>query len=175
MKSTTPALPTSADVPTLHMICGKIASGKSTLASRLADQPRTLLISEDEWLGTLYPGTIKTVADYVQCAARLRNVMGKHVEQLLRAGNSVVLDFPANTLSSRQWMREIFEHAGVAHCLHYLNASDTECKRRLQRRNEDDAHQFKTSDAEFDLITQYFVAPALGEGFNVVEQQMMSR
>lgn len=170
MNATTSALLTDTVVPTLHMICGKIASGKSTLAKRLADQPRTLLISEDEWLSQLYPGAINTVADYVRCATNLRNIMGKHVEQLLRAGNSVVLDFPANTLSTRQWMREIFEHAGVAHCLHYLNASDTECKRRLQQRNEDDAHQFKTSDAEFDLITQYFVAPAASEGFNVIEE-----
>jgi len=169
MKPDTQEHSTDTGTPTLHMICGKIASGKSTLASRLADQPRTLLISEDAWLSQLYPGAINTVAEYVRCATNLRNIMGKHVEQLLRAGNSVVLDFPANTLSTRQWMREIFEHAGVAHCLHYLNASDTECKRRLQRRNQDDAHQFKTSDAEFDLITQYFVAPAASEGFNVIE------
>ena len=45
----------SPKTPTLHMICGKIAAGKSTLARRLADQPNTILISEDVWLSTLYP------------------------------------------------------------------------------------------------------------------------
>lgn len=40
--------------PTLHMICGKIAAGKSTLAARLAEADRTVLIAEDDWLGALY-------------------------------------------------------------------------------------------------------------------------
>jgi predicted kinase len=32
---------------TLHMLCGKIAAGKSTLARQLADVPFTVLLSED--------------------------------------------------------------------------------------------------------------------------------
>lgn len=157
------------DVPTLHMVCGKIASGKSTLTRQLSDKPKTLLISEDEWLSRLYPGDINTVSDYVRCTARLRDVMGGHIEQLLRAGNSVVLDFPANTPDTRKWMRDIFNNTGVAHCLHYLNVSDEECKTRLRRRNEDGSHRFTTSEAEFDTITRYFVAPSPDEGFNVIE------
>lgn len=62
--------------PTLHLICGKIASGKSTLAGRLASEPKTVLISEDEWLSRLYPGEITTLTDYVRFASRLRDVMG---------------------------------------------------------------------------------------------------
>ena len=31
----------------LHMVCGKIGSGRSTLARQLAARPATLLISED--------------------------------------------------------------------------------------------------------------------------------
>ncbi|HWX04149.1 ATP-binding protein [Collimonas sp.] len=158
------------NAPTLHMVCGKIASGKSTLARQLADQQKTLLISEDEWLSRLYPGEISALNDYVRCSARLRDVMGKHIEQLLHAGNSVVLDFPANTPGTRQWMRDVFENAGVAHCLHYLNVSDEECKLRLRRRNQEGSHRFTTSEAEFDAITHYFVAPSSDEGFNVVEE-----
>lgn len=161
---------TKTHAPTLHMVCGKIASGKSTLTRRLADKPKTLLISEDEWLSRLYPGEINALSDYVRCTARLRDIMGNHIEQLLRAGNSVVLDFPANTPASRDWMRGIFSNAGVAHCLHYLNVTDEECKTRLRRRNEDGSHRFKTSETEFDTITRYFVAPSLDEGFNLVEE-----
>lgn len=155
---------------TLHMICGKIASGKSTLAARLAVQPKTLLVGEDEWLSRLYPGEIKTVSDYGRCAARLRDAMGPHLEQLLRTGVSVVLDFPANTPATRSWQRTIFENAGAAHCLHYLNVADEVCKQRLQHRNADGSHRYTTSDAEFDAITKYFVSPAREEGFNIVEE-----
>ena len=37
-------------MPTLHLVCGKIAAGKSTLANRLANAPATVLISEDYWM-----------------------------------------------------------------------------------------------------------------------------
>lgn len=156
--------------PTLHMLCGKIAAGKSTLARNLASQPKTALISEDEWLSRLYPGEIKTVGDYARCAARLRDAMGPHVEHLLRAGISVVLDFPANTPDTRSWQRKVFENARVPHSLHYLDVADEECKRRLRQRNEDGTHRYTTSEAEFDAITKYFVAPAKEEGFNIVEE-----
>jgi predicted kinase len=35
-----------AHAPTLYLLCGKIAAGKSTLARRLAARPATLLISK---------------------------------------------------------------------------------------------------------------------------------
>jgi predicted kinase len=54
---------------TLHLLCGKIASGKSTLAKELAAQPNTVIIDEDDWLAHLFPGEINTIDDYVRCAA----------------------------------------------------------------------------------------------------------
>lgn len=44
--------------PTLHLLCGKIAAGKSTLAKHLAARPATVLISEDHWNSTLFPDEI---------------------------------------------------------------------------------------------------------------------
>jgi predicted kinase len=42
--------------PTLHCICGKLASGKTTLAKRIAHECSTVLFSEDVWLSKLFPG-----------------------------------------------------------------------------------------------------------------------
>jgi len=160
--------PTAASrVATLHLVCGKIAAGKSTLTSQLAREPNTVLISEDKLLAALYPGEIQSLADYVRCTTRLRSALQGVIEDILTAGSSVVLDFPANTLASRNWMKTILAKTSAAHCLHYLDVSDEECKRRLSRRNEEAAHQFQTSEAEFDQITQFFVAPTDEEGFNV--------
>lgn len=44
--------------PTLHLMCGKIASGKSTLAKALATEHAAILLSEDHWLSRLYPQQI---------------------------------------------------------------------------------------------------------------------
>lgn len=153
--------------PTLHLICGKIAAGKSTLARRLAERPGTVLIGEDAWLATLYPGQINSLEDYVRCSGLLRDAMGPHVAELLRAGLSVVLDFPANTVNARRWMRGIFESAAAAHQLHYLDVPDTVCKARLERRNRAGMHDFAVSEADYDRFTGYFVPPSSAEGFNV--------
>ena len=51
---------------TLHMLCGKIASGKSTLARRLADETGATLLSQDHFLSRLYPQEIRDVADFTR-------------------------------------------------------------------------------------------------------------
>ena len=156
-----------AATPTLHMICGKAAAGKSTLARRVADAPATILISEDAWLATLYRDEQRTIAEYARNSRRPREAMGGHIEALLQAGLSVVLDFPANTVANRQWMRGLFERPGAAHRLHFIDVTDAVCKARLRQRNAAGTHEFTVSDAEFDEITSYFVPPAAAEGFDV--------
>eukprot|EP01133_Synstelium_polycarpum_P020416 gene20416-24498_t len=81
--------PIPSTAPTLHLVCGKIASGKSTLTARLAQAPRTARISEDSLLAQLYPGQIASLADYVACAARLRAAIAPLALQMLQAGVSV--------------------------------------------------------------------------------------
>ena len=54
---------------TLHLICGKIAAGKSTLAASLAARPATIRIAEDDWLSCLYEGEQKTLEDCAQFAS----------------------------------------------------------------------------------------------------------
>ena len=159
--------------PTLHLMCGKIASGKSTLASTLAVEHSAILLSEDQWLSRLYPGEIQSVAEYVRCAKQVRGVLGPLVIDLLEAGVSVVLDFPANTVADRQWLRSLADTAKVSHRLHVLDVDDATCRTRLHARNALAEHEFAASDAEFDLITGYFRAPQAEEGLEVVMHRGM--
>jgi predicted kinase len=155
---------------TLHMLCGKIAAGKSTVTAELARAPSTVVIREDFWLSRLFGSKMKDVSDYIRCSRRLREAVGPHVQDLLRIGVSVVLDFPANTPSIRAWMRTLFEEAEADHCLHFLDVPDEVCKARLRARNAAGIHDFAASDAEFDLITSYFVPPSEAEGFKVIRR-----
>src|SRR5262245_26074287 len=100
--------------PTLYLLCGKIASGKSTLARQLASRPSTLLIGMDHWMSTLFPVENLTIEDFARLSARLRDAMGPHVVDILRQGLSVVLDFPANTVKWRTWLRSLIDEANVA-------------------------------------------------------------
>lgn len=132
---------------TLFLLCGKIAAGKSTLARRLTQDKNAVLIAQDDWMAALYPGEVKSLEDYRKLTPRLYAIMGRHVQDLLRAGVSVVLDFPANTLETRRWMRSIFEGADCRHELHVLNVPDESCKERLAARNAEESHKYQVSDA----------------------------
>ena len=152
---------------TLHMLCGKIAAGKSTLAAELAANHQALLVSEDFWTSHLFGPELREVADYIRLSRRLREAMGPHLTDILRAGISIVLDFPANTRANRAWMKAIYEAAGADHVLHVLDAPDEVCRSRLRARNAAATHEFAASDEQFDLITSYFEAPAADEGFAI--------
>ena len=158
----------SRSLATLHLLCGKIGAGKSTLAAALAAGPATLLVGEDHWTSTLFPEELKTIDDYRRLSARLRAAMAPHIVAILRLGLSVVLDFPANTPTQRAWMRGLIDEAGVDHMLHYFDVPDAVCKARLRQRNEAGEHPFQVSDAEFEQFTRFFVPPRPEEGFNVV-------
>ena len=154
--------------PTLYLLCGKIGAGKSTLAKQLAARPATLLISEDHWTSTLFADDLKTIDDYGRLSARLRAAMAPHIVDILRQGLSIVLDFPANTVRQRAWMRSLIAEAGVPHELHHLDLPNEICKQRLRQRNAGGQHQFQVSDAEFEQFTAHFVPPGPEEHFNVI-------
>jgi predicted kinase len=161
----------SSSNATLHMLCGKIAAGKSTLSLRLGKAERTIVISEDRWIDQLYRPELRTLGDYFERSARLRATLGPHVVALLRAGVSVVLDFHANTIDSRRWMRGLFEDAGASHQLHFLDVPDDACRARMHARRASGGDG--VSDAEFDHVTSFFVAPDASEGFNVIRYSHM--
>jgi len=157
-----------ARATTLYLFCGKIAAGKSTLARRLATRPATLLIVQDHWMSHLFPAEVRTIDDFARHSARLRAAIGPHIVDILRQGLSVALDFPANTVTYRTWMRSLIAQAGVGHELHVLDFPDAICRQRLRQRNADGEHPYQVDDATYDLFTRYFVPPGPDEGFNLV-------
>lgn len=157
---------------TLHMLCGKIASGKSTLAAKLGQQPGTLRLSEDEWLPPLFSDQMASGADYARCARKLRQVLGPHVAALLKAHVSVVLDFPANTLETRAWMRDILRDSGAADQMHVLIAPDEVLLARLQARNASGTHPFAATEEQFHRFSSHFTPPTAAEGITIVEHPM---
>ncbi|MEP3277513.1 MAG: ATP-binding protein [Stappiaceae bacterium] len=154
--------------PTLHLMCGKIASGKSTLTAQLGKSKGVIVIAEDDWLNALYSEEMSSISDYVQCMSKLRKIMAPHVVSLLNSGVSVVLDFQANTIESRKWLRSILDQTNAAHILHVLDVPDEICIARLHARNVQGDHPFAATEEQFRQISKHFIAPSPDEGFNIV-------
>lgn len=158
----------STEPPCLHVICGKIAAGKSTLAARLGAVPNSVIIAEDHWLAALFKDQMATGQDYMRFAAKLKTVMGPHVAAILRNGVSVVLDYPANTVDFRRWMLDVAA-AGSAQCIiHVLDVSDEVCLARLKARNIEGAHDFAATETQFRQFTKHYQPPSAEEGFDVI-------
>lgn len=153
---------------TLYLLCGRIAAGKSTLARQLARNHCALLITMDDLMAALFPTENRTIDDFAVLSARLRSAIGPHVVSILGHGVSVVMDFPANTVMWRTWLRSLADEAGVAHEIHVLDVPDAVCRQRLQHRNASGTHPYQVDDATYDQFMRYFSPPGPDEGLNVI-------
>lgn len=154
--------------PLLVFFCGKMGAGKSTLARRMAKDMNALLLSEDEWLAALFPDEIHGLPDYIQYSRRLKPVLGAHVRNILKSGVSVVMDFPANTVTQRNWFREIFEPDRIEHQLIYLDVDDATCLRQIAARaSAEPARARFDTEVVFRQVTGHFQPPIEQEGFKI--------
>lgn len=142
------------------------------MARALAHQENAVLLVQDEFLDRLYPGEIVDIPGFVKYSARLRTALMPHIHALLLKDVSVVLDFPGNTKTQRNWFRDLFEGAKVGHELHFIDVPDEICKVQLKERSKGlPAGSAWTTEAEFDAITAYFQMPTAEEGFNVIRHR----
>lgn len=145
-----------------------MGAGKSTLSQEIASKEGAILLSEDEWLKTIYPDEIKNFEDYIKYSSRLKLIIKQHVQNILTAGASVVMDFPGNTEKQRAWFKEIYTECSCPHKLIYLEASDNICIKRIIKRakSQPERAQFDTEDV-FHQVTSYFQPPSEHENFNI--------
>jgi adenylate kinase family enzyme len=145
-----------------------MGAGKSTKASQLAEERNAVLISEDHWLSMLYPNDIASFNDYVQYSSLLKPLIKAHVVNILKAGADVVLDFPANTVKQRKWLKGVIDEAKAEHELIYLNVSNDLCLKRIAKRRIDHPERARfDTESVFNEVITHFKEPEQDEGFNI--------
>ena len=154
---------------TLHFFCGKMGSGKSTAARTIAEETKAVLLSEDEWLGALYPGEIQSVADYATFSGRLKPLVKALVQGLLLKGQNIVLDFPANTPKQRAWLKGISDEVEAEHQLHFLDVEDEVCLSRIEKRAKEQPERAQTDTRDMFFALLPFFSPPEEDGLNVLK------
>ncbi|MDO8825948.1 ATP-binding protein [Methylophaga sp.] len=151
----------------LTFFCGKMGAGKTTKAREIAQKRNAVLLSEDEWLESIYPNSIESLEDYIKYSGRLKPQMKRLVQSILATGTDVVMDFPANTVTQREWFKGIFSEIQARHELIYLDQPNEICLEQIAKRRIEQPERAATDTEEmFELVTKYFVAPMPDEGFN---------
>lgn len=155
---------------TLYFFCGKMGAGKSTKSKQLAIEKQAVLLSEDEWLESLYPNQIISFEDYLKFSAQLKSMVKKHVQNILSVGTNVVMDFPGNTQRQRKWFLDIASEVNANHQLIFLHLNNEQCLRQIaQRRNEQPERAAFDTEETFIQVTKFFEAPEASEGLNILE------
>lgn len=152
----------------LIFFCGKMGAGKSTKSFQIAKERNAVLLSEDEWLGSLYPSKIRSLEDYIKYSNKLKPFVKSLVQNMLKVGATVVMDFPANTTSQREWFKCIFSEVDAPHELIYLDVSNEICLKQIEKRRLEHPERASTdTEVMFEQVTKYFVEPSSDEGFNI--------
>lgn len=147
-----------------------MGAGKSTKSKQLAIEKNAVLLSEDEWLSSLYPNQITSFEDYLKFSAQLKTLVKKHVQNILSVGTDVVMDFPANTQGLRKWFLDMALEVNSNHQLIFLNLNNEQCLRQIaQRRDEQPERAAFDTEEVFIHVTSFFEAPDASEGLNILE------
>ena len=118
------------------LICGKVASGKTTYARLLANQNKsTILLSTDELMLPLFgqnPG-----ANHHALLAKVENyLLGKSLE-LISVDINVILDWGFWTKERREQISDFFAKRGICYEWHYMDTCDKTLYSNLEKRNSD--------------------------------------
>jgi len=159
----------------IHLICGPIGAGKTTIAHQLAEQHSAIRFSEDEWLSNLFiPDAPENLLDeHIEMVAawasekyqRCRGQIWPVCEQILQQGVHVVLDGAAANKEQRDKIRQKAIKAGVGFKLYYATA-DTETRRsRVLERNVKGGktYSMEVTAEMFELMENFFEIPDKSE------------
>lgn len=145
--------------PTLFLMVGLPATGKTTAAQRLEVDHDALRLTKDEWMKALYGEQNPPSASDV--------IEGRLIDIGLRAlelGSSVVVDFGLWGRDERSALRQAAADRGVAVVMHYFDVPPAEQRRRLDRRLADEPHStWPISDEELAGWSDVMQVPTPGE------------
>ena len=159
----------------IHLICGPIGAGKTTIAHQIAEQYGAIRFSEDEWLSKLFipdaPQDLMSCSDDIISAwatekyQRCRGQIWLLCERLLSLGVPVVLDGAAATKEQRDAFRKKASKCGVDFQLHYVTSdSETRKKRVFERNNEKGrTYSIEVTLGMFNMMETFFQPPVADE------------
>jgi len=120
------------------LVCGKIGSGKTTYAKKLAEQLHAVIITQDELMYGLF-GTQLYHNDrerYYKYAAWVEEFVKHKSGQAARAGAIVICENGFWPIWQRNEWREFYANMGVTCELHYIDTSEEQRIINVKKRND---------------------------------------
>ena len=117
----------------LICICGKICSGKTTLAEELLKCGRAVRLSCDEVADVVFDKNLGDKHDEVM--AKVTEYLHRKARDILLAGCDVILDWGFWKKDARQKVRERYAAMGIEQLWYFVDVSDEIWDKQIQKRN----------------------------------------
>jgi len=121
-------------MPIVSILCGKVASGKTTYANRLKEQQKAMILSCDDLMLELFDSCLGEKHD--DTVRRCSSFLNAQAVELVKIGVPVILDFGHWTVSDRAVVRNYFKSRNIETQLIYFDIPEGERISRLKKRNE---------------------------------------
>lgn len=150
---------------TLHLICGTIASGKTTYARKLMAEKPALLLSVDEV--TLALEGLLPPEKHDATTLRVKQLLLAKARQALAAGLDVIFDWGFWQKEERAAMEATLRRDGIEHLWHYVDISQEQLAKQIQKRNEavlkGETSAYYVDEGLWQKCLSLFEAPDAGE------------
>lgn len=114
-------------------VCGKICSGKTWYARRLAKERRAVILSTDEVTWDLFDN--EQGEGYDALALRVNAYLRKKAGEIALCGCPVILDWGFWKKAQRQELTACYAALGLRVEWHYIDISDADWEQNLAERN----------------------------------------
>ena len=116
------------------LICGKICSGKTTYAKRLANENMAVRLSADEIMLALFGQHLGEKHDEID--EKTRTYLFKKSIEIIESGINVILDWGFWTNEFRQYTSDFYVEKGIGIEWHYIDVNDNVWYRNINERND---------------------------------------
>lgn len=115
------------------LICGRICSGKSHYAKRLAEERNAVILSCDEISADIFHHSEGENFDAI--AADIKRYLHKIAARIAKAGSTVILDWGFWAEAERREVSEYYAGLEIPFEWHYIHIPDKEWRRNIDLRN----------------------------------------
>ena len=121
-------------MPTLHIMHGFIAAGKSTFSKKLEQEKKAVRFNNDEWMVALF-GTNPPEQGFTDNYKAIDGLQWQLASRLLGVGVDVIFDNGSWARSARDDIRARAAQLGVAVQFYMLDLPKEQLWQRLEQRN----------------------------------------